>query len=193
MLPHLLIVAMALSVLAGRADCAERVVVGSKRFTESYILGDIVARTAQQAGADALHKPGLGSSAVVLEALKIGSIDLYPEYLGTIEQEILKLPAGSSTERIQQELAKQGLAWVCLGASPTATLWPPRRRARKSSRCARSPTCAPILNFPSRCPRSSSAVLMVGLGSPRDIGCRNGLQGSITASRTKLWRAGASR
>ena len=134
MRPHLLIVAMALSVLAGRADCAERVVVGSKRFTESYILGDIVARTAQQAGADALHKPGLGSSAVVLEALKIGSIDLYPEYLGTIEQEILKLPAGSSTERIQQELAKQGLAFgVPLGFSNSYALATTAARAQELS------------------------------------------------------------
>ncbi len=108
--------------------------MGSKRFTESYILGDIVARTAQQAGADALHKPGLGSSAVVLEALKIGSIDLYPEYLGTIEQEILKLPAGSSTERIQQELAKQGLAFgVPLGFSNSYALATTAARAQELS------------------------------------------------------------
>lgn len=39
---------------------------------------------------------------LVLVALKIGSIDVYPEYLGTIEQDILKLPRGSSTHRIQQ-------------------------------------------------------------------------------------------
>jgi osmoprotectant transport system permease protein len=97
---------------------AERVVVGSKRFTESYILGDIVAQTAAQSGAEAVHRPGLGSTAVVLQALKAGAIDVYPEYLGTIEQEILKLPPGSSPQAVQQRLAAMGLAYgVPLGFS----------------------------------------------------------------------------
>ncbi|HSV83504.1 MAG TPA: glycine betaine ABC transporter substrate-binding protein [Ramlibacter sp.] len=109
-------------------------VVGSKRFTESYILGEIVARTAQQAGADATHKPGLGSTAVVLEALKIGSIDVYPEYLGTIEQEILKLPPGGPIARIQQELGKLGLAFaVPLGFSNSYALATTAARARELS------------------------------------------------------------
>ena len=65
---------------------AEPLRVGSKRFTESYILAEIVSRTAAQAGADAVHRPGLGNTAVVLEALKAGAIDVYPEYLGTIQK-----------------------------------------------------------------------------------------------------------
>ncbi len=89
---------------------AEQVIVGSKRFTESYILGEIVAQTARKSGADAEHKPGLGNTAVVLEALKAGSIDVYPEYVGTIETEILKLPANSDAATIERELAKIGLA-----------------------------------------------------------------------------------
>jgi osmoprotectant transport system permease protein len=88
---------------------AEQVIVGSKRFTESYILGEIIARAARQSGADAVLRPGLGSSAVVLEALKAGSIDVYPECLGTIEKEILKLPAGSPDALIREELRKMGL------------------------------------------------------------------------------------
>jgi osmoprotectant transport system permease protein len=51
----------------------ERLRVGSKRFTESYILGEIIARTA-----GGVHKPGLGSTGVVLAALKTGAIDVYP-------------------------------------------------------------------------------------------------------------------
>jgi osmoprotectant transport system permease protein len=134
LLRHLLCFALALAVSGASAASAESLVVGSKRFTESYILGEIVARTAQQAGADAIHKPGLGSTAVVLEALKIGSIDLYPEYLGTIEKEILKLPAGSSTERIQQELGKMGLAFgVPLGFSNSYALATTEARARELS------------------------------------------------------------
>ncbi|MET0334757.1 MAG: glycine betaine ABC transporter substrate-binding protein, partial [Rhizobacter sp.] len=39
--------------------------VGSKRFTESYILGEIVSQSAQRAGAAAEHRQGLGNTAVV--------------------------------------------------------------------------------------------------------------------------------
>jgi osmoprotectant transport system permease protein len=94
----------------------EHVVVGSKRFTESYILGEVIAQAAQQSGAAAEHRQGLGNSAVVVEALKTGAIDVYPEYLGTIEREILKLPTGSPTEVVKAKLAEMGLAMgVSLG------------------------------------------------------------------------------
>jgi osmoprotectant transport system permease protein len=53
--------------------------VGSKRFTESYILGEILKQTAQSAGeASATHSQGLGNTAIVLNALTTGSIDVYP-------------------------------------------------------------------------------------------------------------------
>jgi len=82
--------------------------VGSKRFTESYILGEIVTQTARTAG-PAEHKQGLGNTAVVLEALKAGAIDVYPEYLGTIDAEILKHPAPTDLATMQRELAPLGL------------------------------------------------------------------------------------
>lgn len=126
--------ALVLAACASTADAAERLVVGSKRFTESYILGEIIARTAQQAGAQAEHRPGLGSTAVVLEALKLGSIDVYPEYLGTIETEILKLPPGSDTRTVQQALRKAGLAFaVPLGFSNGYALATTERVARERS------------------------------------------------------------
>src|SRR5664279_2038625 len=70
--------------------CAAELTVGSKRFTESYILGEIVAQTARKAGeARVTFKPGLGNTAVVFAALKSGAIDVYPEYSGTIAFELL--------------------------------------------------------------------------------------------------------
>jgi osmoprotectant transport system permease protein len=83
--------------------------VGSKRFTESYILGELVAQTAQGAGTPAQHRQGLGNTAVVLEALKAGSIDVYPEYTGTIAAEVLKQPALSRLEDLNAGLAPMGL------------------------------------------------------------------------------------
>jgi osmoprotectant transport system permease protein len=84
---------------------AETLKVGSKRFTESYILGEIITR---QAG-DAVHRPGLGNTGIVFAALKAGSIDLYPEYTGTIAREILKLDGDPGIARLNRELAAQGL------------------------------------------------------------------------------------
>ena len=63
--------------------------VGSKRFTESYILGEVIKQTATPY-AKVEHLQGLGNTAIVFEALKAGSIDLYPEYSGTLDLEILK-------------------------------------------------------------------------------------------------------
>jgi len=97
---------------AGAADVLQ---VGSKRFTESYVLGEILTATAATRG-PAVHRQGLGNTAIVLEALKSGSIDVYPEYRGTIAQEILRLDGQASMERINRELAGMGLgAAVPLG------------------------------------------------------------------------------
>ena len=85
---------------------AEPIKVGSKRFTESYILGEVIARRA----GDAEHRPGLGNTGIVFAALKAGSIDLYPEYTGTISKEILKLDGNPGIDAINRELASQGLA-----------------------------------------------------------------------------------
>lgn len=87
---------------------ADTLKVGSKRFTESYVLGEILTATAATQG-PAVHRQGLGNTAIVLEALKSGSIDVYPEYLGTIAQEILHLDGAASLESIRPGLAALGL------------------------------------------------------------------------------------
>jgi osmoprotectant transport system permease protein len=92
-------------VLSCVATAQEKLVVGSKRFTESYILGEILA---QSAGAQ--HKPGLGNTAILQEALKNGAIDLYPEYTGTIAREVLKTEERLDLPGINRALAPMGLA-----------------------------------------------------------------------------------
>jgi osmoprotectant transport system permease protein len=82
--------------------------VGSKRFTESFILGEIVTRTAAPF-ATAEHRQGLGNTAIVLAALRSGAIDVYPEYLGTIDLEILKNPHPTSLAQVRAALAELGL------------------------------------------------------------------------------------
>jgi osmoprotectant transport system permease protein len=104
------LLALAFTLLGGSAtaDDDATLKVGSKRFTESYILGEIVTQTAQAHG-PAEHRQGLGNTAVVLEALKAGAIDVYPEYLGTIAAEILKQPQATDLAAMQRGLATLGL------------------------------------------------------------------------------------
>jgi osmoprotectant transport system permease protein len=96
--------ALAAALACGTA-AAETLKVGSKRFTESYILGEIVARTV---GGE--HRPGLGSTGIVFEALKAGAIDVYPEYTGTLAKEILRLEGRPTLEDLNRILERQGLA-----------------------------------------------------------------------------------
>ena len=64
--------------------------IGSKKFTESYVLGEIAKRTLSDAGIPAEHRQGMGGTIILWQALRGGQIDAYPEYTGTIAQEILK-------------------------------------------------------------------------------------------------------
>ncbi|TMA30188.1 MAG: amino acid ABC transporter permease, partial [Deltaproteobacteria bacterium] len=64
-------------------------VVGSKQFTESVVLGEIATQALQSAGTAASHRRELGGTRVLWEALRAGQIDVYPEYTGTLSQELL--------------------------------------------------------------------------------------------------------
>ncbi len=97
--------------------------VGSKRFTESFILGEIVRETAIRAGVKAEHKPGLGNTGILFAALKAGAIDVYPEYTGTIARELLQLDANPSLEELNRRLLPIGCAVaVPLGFNNTYAL-----------------------------------------------------------------------
>lgn len=96
--------------------------VGSKRFTESYILGEIVRQSAAPQ-VKAEHRQGLGNTAIVLAALQAGSIDLYAEYTGTIASEVLKHDQPVTLEQMRRELAALGLGVaVPLGFNNTYAL-----------------------------------------------------------------------
>ncbi len=113
---------LSLCGIAGQAHAADTLKVGSKRFTESYVLGEVLTQTAA-AHTPALHQQGLGNTAIVFNALKNGSIDVYPEYMGTINTEILKHESAISMHEMQAELAKQGLGLaVPLGFNNTYAL-----------------------------------------------------------------------
>lgn len=97
--------------------------VGSKRFTESYVLGEIIAQTARAPTTPVEHKAGLGNTAILFAALKSGAIDVYPDYTGTIALELLGLPTVPSLQEINRRLSAHGLAaGVLLGFSNSYAL-----------------------------------------------------------------------
>ncbi|WHZ11106.1 MAG: ABC transporter, substrate-binding protein [Burkholderiaceae bacterium] len=102
----------AIGITAPRAALAQgdALRIGSKRFTESYILAQVLAQTAApHTAVPPQVEPGLGNTAIVYQALRSGAIDLYPEYTGTISLEILKSTKALSMAELNQALAPLGL------------------------------------------------------------------------------------
>jgi osmoprotectant transport system permease protein len=105
--------------------------VGSKRFTESYILGEIVTQTARTAGAEVSFRQGMGGTAILFEAIKTGSIDIYPDYTGTIARQLLQTDA-ADLETLNRRLRPLGLGVaVKLGFNNTYALALPEEEAER--------------------------------------------------------------
>jgi osmoprotectant transport system substrate-binding protein len=64
------------------------ITIGTKNFTEQYILGELYARTLRKAGFRVVLKSDIGSSEIIDKALTAGSLDMYPEYTGVLLSEI---------------------------------------------------------------------------------------------------------
>jgi osmoprotectant transport system permease protein len=103
------------------------VVIGSKQFTESIILAEIAVQTLQASGVAATHRRELGGTRVLWEALKAGQIDAYPEYTGTIAEELLP-----GEKDLPKALARLGLRMTgSLGFEDAYAVGMPRAVAAK--------------------------------------------------------------
>ncbi len=121
--PFAVLIGLLLACLALPGSAQDVVKVGSKRFTESYILGELVRQVLADAGVQARHQQGLGNTGILEQALSSGAVDVYPEYTGTIVREILKREGNPSLEELNQWLAPRGLkAAVPLGFNNTYAL-----------------------------------------------------------------------
>src|SRR5262249_32772182 len=106
--------------------------IGSKKFTESYVLGEIAKRTLTEAGIPAEHRQGMGGTVILWEALRGGEIDVYPEYTGTIATEILKSDPNVSLDQIRASLEKLGVSMTApLGFNNTYALVMRRTEAQR--------------------------------------------------------------
>lgn len=88
--------------------------IGSKVFTESVIVAEMAAQLARSSGVEAVHRRELGGSRVLWDALLAGEINAYPEYTGTLNQELLP---GSESELRERALERGVVMSRSLGFS----------------------------------------------------------------------------
>jgi len=131
-LPDFLLVFFCVPAFLINSSSAADVVIGSKKFTESYVLGEIAKRTLTDAGIPAEHRQGMGGTIILWEALRGGQIDAYPEYTGTIATEILKSDSSLSLDQIRNSLEKFGVGITApLGFNNTYALVMRRSEAQR--------------------------------------------------------------
>jgi len=83
--------------------------VGSKKFTESVILGEMVTLLVEQNGVPVIHRGELGGTRILWDGLLKGDIDVYPEYTGTIAREILAGEGLRGEKDIRRHLSLSGV------------------------------------------------------------------------------------
>lgn len=105
----LMLVAQTLVTACLAEDAKPTVKVGSKAFTESVVLGEVLEHLITDAGGKAEHLAELGGTQICWKALLAGEIDCYVEYTGTIQQEILKGDVVRGDESMREALASRGV------------------------------------------------------------------------------------
>ena len=94
---RILLAIVAALAFAGQA-AAQTLKVGSKNFTEQFIVAELYAAALEAAGFKVERKINLGATLVAHEALKTGAIDLYPEYTGTGLGAVMKVQGPTETD-----------------------------------------------------------------------------------------------
>ena len=111
-LRSLLVFAIALMAMLP-AQAQQPVKVGSKNFTEQFVLGELYAQALEAAGIKVEKKLNLGGTLIAHKALEEGQIDFYPEYTGTMLLAVLKAEpmtdARAVYDIVKADYAKRGL------------------------------------------------------------------------------------
>ena len=98
------------------ANAGKSITVGSKNFTEQFVLGEIYAQSLEAAGFTVKKELNLGSEQIAYKALKAGQVDGYPEYTGTsltsffgVKTKDVPRDPDEAYELAKTEYAKQGI------------------------------------------------------------------------------------
>jgi len=105
-------VALVLSAPATYGQDADSTLsIGSKKFTESVLLGWMATHLLRAEGVSVSHREELGGSRFLWDALVRGDIDAYPEYTGTLRREILaNRSIAAPSDSLRSVLAEYGVA-----------------------------------------------------------------------------------
>src|SRR5215467_7154095 len=112
------IAVVCLCVLLPSCSHPDRIVVGSKNFTEQVILGELVAQQIERkTNLEVDRKLNLGGTLVCHDALIAGQIDTYVEYTGTALTAILKMPPLADSNQVYEAVksayeSRFGLEWT---------------------------------------------------------------------------------
>jgi osmoprotectant transport system substrate-binding protein len=108
------------ALLFSSAQAQQPVRVGSKNFTEQFVLGELYAQALEASGIKTEKKLNLGGTLIAHKALEEKQIDLYPEYTGTILLAVLKqesmTDAKAVYDKVKGEYAAKGL--IVLNQAP---------------------------------------------------------------------------
>src|SRR5499427_6339938 len=87
---------------------SDRIVVGSKNFTESFILGELIAQQIESRTKLKVERRFyLAGTYICQQAMLAGRIDVYPEYTGTALTAILKQPSGHDRNEVYQRVKSE--------------------------------------------------------------------------------------
>lgn len=87
-----------------------KIAVGSKAFTESVVLGELISHLARAEGAEVEHRAELGGTQFLWQAMMAGDIDVYVDYTGTIREELLAEVVKSGIEIRSEADMREALA-----------------------------------------------------------------------------------
>jgi glycine betaine/choline ABC-type transport system substrate-binding protein len=111
------------TIQSNPANGKTTVTIGSKNFTEEFILGNVYAQALKAAGYKVKTQLNLGSEQIALKALKSGQIDAYPEYTGTaltsffnVKTADIPADAAKAYDQTKTDFAKEGI--TALGPTP---------------------------------------------------------------------------
>jgi osmoprotectant transport system substrate-binding protein len=106
--PLLFSVFLAAALISCASTHVDRVVIGSKNFTESFILGEIIAQQIEaHTNLKVERRFYLAGTYICQQAILSGRIDIYPEYTGTALTAILKQNAGNDKGRVYQQVKNE--------------------------------------------------------------------------------------
>src|SRR6185503_3377340 len=99
-------IVLATAIWGSAASAQTTLTVGSKNFTEQFIVAELYAASLEAAGFKVVRKINLGATLVAHEAVRTGAIDLYPEYTGTGLNAVMKAQTTESDPEKAYQMVK---------------------------------------------------------------------------------------